>query len=1454
MSNPGSQINNDYDYYGEQYGEPYDDNGGEPYDNTNDYYTEGNYQYNNNGYDQQYHNGYGDQNGYQGYQNDYNQGNVNYGYDKKYTGYGIEPEDPVYMGDEPNIDVNPFDDSPRDYAVDQTALEIEEEERIAKEQYELLTREAEALERLIAENELQMKETLNGTNFDGYKPEQVTSETNYTSSYYDNVGDYKNETTSNSNNYNSDYTSDDYSQINTTSYYSTQTTQLRPQQGRQYQPQTTISRNGMVPQPRTANMRPFPPTSNARLPSGRDVISTRQQLTPMSRTTNTTTTTTRTGVPTNVGLNTTSRTGVASPIRESPFNLRANSVSSRPTDASNSRTTGGIPPRMASLPSIQSRVPVKTVPEASPVYTNTTLKRPSNGAYTDNNYAQEDQYDQYEPQQSQPQDTYQDQDQYDQEQEQQQPVESPFANLPPHDDPSSFRLILLLLERGQTIIQIAPKTCNLTDVKKLIINSGATDICTEIAKKVAFKIPGAGWMTNEHVPIGQVPYFQDAAKRKEDPRLMIVRKDGGADSYYKLIKLDEIGIGKLLRAPMAWQTQDDENTAFRQCMARVRLQERQNVKRVESNFGVNFPIVVGDDPPSKNFLVILLVSKATTKKVSVNVEDTADSFLERVWRYFDESKNKDLNYLDYALVVKGLSVHAAGPVRLRDLEYFQRCIATNTEIVLYVTPRKAIQSKKVETSYLFEAEERFLETDPVVHFDHVQISQGRGPLDIKSVWDFNNFFAVRIESATNLHLLPGASGLKQMNVSVRMQIMCGDEVLWPTKEMLQESKSVGATKPYEVGQNGTANFGGKETCVLGCPIKTCDLPRESKLVFSLYVSDAKDKKKKKKKGDSDAWVNCIVYSYKNELRCGDIKLKMWKGKLEQMGTVVSNSSDPSAVELTIQFAKSESYTIVFPTEPMEYQPYPHQPPPNPQDQQKLDQLICQHSLKSISKEGKDLIWKYRNYCMRFPAALPKFLQSVNKTDRVAIQEMHRLLIEWAPITPVEALELLDARFADQEVRKYAVSHLEELTNAEVEDYLLQLCQVLKHETYHDSPLSRFLLQRAIRNKRVGHYLYWSLKSELHHPQLCERFTLMLDCFLKSGGTAREDITQQEMIHQAIVEIAYKVKNIKETKNELSLLQNEVKELNKSWPGNVQLMLDPLFVTKGITVEKCKVMDSKMRPLWLLFQNADPRGDDINIIFKCGDDLRQDMLTLQMFRIFDKLWKKETLDLMLNPYRVIATGGETGMVEVVTKSNTISAIQKDYGGGAAGAFKDEVIFKWLQEKNSAGGEDAMKLVVENFTASCAGYCVATYVLGIGDRHNGNIMVKEDGHLFHIDFGHILGNFKDFHGINRERVPFVFTPDLAYVMGGKGEKHYNKFVGMCMSAHKILQKHSALFINLFSMMLISGMPELQTPEDILYIVNTLNMSDDKEAKPFQSILNESGSQISTRVNFFFHNLVH
>lgn len=52
----------------------------------------------------------------------------------------------------------------------------------------------------------------------------------------------------------------------------------------------------------------------------------------------------------------------------------------------------------------------------------------------------------------------------------------------------------------------------------------------------------------------------------------------------------------------------------------------------------------------------------------------------------------------------------------------------------------------------------------------------------------------------------------------------------------------------------------------------------------------------------------------------------------------------------------------------------------------------------------------------------------------------------------------------------------------------------------------------------------------------------------------------------------------------------------------------------------------------------------------------------------------------------------------------------------------------------------------------------------------------GNLFHIDFGHILGNYKSFMGISKEWVPFVLTPDFLYVMGTSGKKsspHFQKF---------------------------------------------------------------------------------
>jgi phosphatidylinositol kinase/protein kinase (PI-3 family) len=129
---------------------------------------------------------------------------------------------------------------------------------------------------------------------------------------------------------------------------------------------------------------------------------------------------------------------------------------------------------------------------------------------------------------------------------------------------------------------------------------------------------------------------------------------------------------------------------------------------------------------------------------------------------------------------------------------------------------------------------------------------------------------------------------------------------------------------------------------------------------------------------------------------------------------------------------------------------------------------------------------------------------------------------------------------------------------------------------------------------------------------------------------------------------------------------------------------------------------------------------------------------------DRIWKANDFDFRLTVFHVVQTQERCGFIEMITESETLREIELR-SGTIKGPLSESSLYDWLRLHNSTDGE--FRIALENFMYSCAAYCVATYILGIGDRHNDNIMVKYSGHLFHIDFGKYLGDTQKFGWFNR-----------------------------------------------------------------------------------------------------------
>jgi len=181
----------------------------------------------------------------------------------------------------------------------------------------------------------------------------------------------------------------------------------------------------------------------------------------------------------------------------------------------------------------------------------------------------------------------------------------------------------------------------------------------------------------------------------------------------------------------------------------------------------------------------------------------------------------------------------------------------------------------------------------------------------------------------------------------------------------------------------------------------------------------------------------------------------------------------------------------------------------------------------------------------------------------------------------------------------------------------------------------------------------------------------------------------------------KIKKIKKMAIEM------LKEGESILPPQFRLTIDNEIECIGFNPERFNIFSSKKMPLLLELPNVDTNAPPIRTIFKNGDDLRQDMLTIQAIKLIDEIWKENDLDLGLTPYTVIGTGFEQGFLQFVSDSVTIAEIQ--YKKSIWNTFSENSIknfmvnhFKEKLKSNPAKVRSTMEMVHQNFVKSTAGY--------------------------------------------------------------------------------------------------------------------------------------------------------
>jgi hypothetical protein len=216
-----------------------------------------------------------------------------------------------------------------------------------------------------------------------------------------------------------------------------------------------------------------------------------------------------------------------------------------------------------------------------------------------------------------------------------------------------------------------------------------------------------------------------------------------------------------------------------------------------------------------------------------------------------------------------------------------------------------------------------------------------------------------------------------------------------------------------------------------------------------------------------------------------------------------------------------------------------------------------------------------------------------------------------------------------------------------------------------------------------------------------------------------------------------------------------------------------YITKIISRS---IIKSNTNPILVEVQVVDKDNNNtrvIKFIIKKDINLRKEQIISCLINCMQHKLQKSSSFEEIPTYMIVIISKDIGLIEYIEDSITLRMINEN-------GF---TLQNYILNQNK---DQIIETIKKRFVNSLGISSAISYIIGLGDRHLDNIMICNNGMIFHIDYGYVLENPTTLFELPQIKV----TNDIIDFLEGYKSKYYEDFKILVIKTYNILRANKNL----------------------------------------------------------------